>query len=118
MAARLGVDPQRLQQFVTDSPWDEEQVWRVVRQEVIPHFEPIEAWIADETGWLKQGKDSVGVSHQYCGAVGKQANCQVSVELVVSNGCVAAPIGGGDFICRRAGLRNPNVALKPECRQR
>ena len=94
MAARLGVDPQRLQQFVTDSPWDEEQVWRVVRQEVIPHFEPIEAWIADETGWLKQGKDSVGVSHQYCGAVGKQANCQVSVELVVSNGCVAAPIGG------------------------
>jgi SRSO17 transposase len=94
MAARLGIDPQRLQQFVTDSPWDEEQVWRVVRQEVIPHFEPIEAWIADETGWLKQGKDSVGVSHQYCGAVGKQANCQVSVELVVSNGCVAAPIGG------------------------
>ena len=94
MAARLGVDPQRLQQFVTDSPWDEEQVWRVVRQEVIPHFEPIEAWIADETGWLKQGKDSVGVSHQYCGAVGKQANCQVSVELVVSNGCVAAPVCG------------------------
>ena len=94
MAARLGVDAQRLQQFVTDSPWDEEQVWGVVRQEVIPHFEPIEAWIVDETGWLKQGKDSVGVSHQYCGAVGKQANCQVSVELVVSNGCVAAPIGG------------------------
>ena len=84
MAAKLGVDPQRLQQFITDSPWDEEQVWRVIRQELIPHFEPIEAWIADETGWLKQGKDSVGVSHQYCGAVGKQANCQVSVELVVS----------------------------------
>ena len=51
MAARLGIDPQRLQQFITDSPWDEEQVWRVVRQEVIPHFEPIEAWIVDETGW-------------------------------------------------------------------
>jgi SRSO17 transposase len=94
MAARLGVDPQRLQQFVADSPWDEEQLWRVLRREVIPHFEPIEAWIADETGWLKQGKHSVGVSHQYCGAIGKQANCQVSVELVVSNGFVAAPVGG------------------------
>jgi len=58
MAARLGVDPQRLQQFVADSPWDEEQLWRVLRREVIPHFEPIEAWIADETGWLKQGKHS------------------------------------------------------------
>jgi SRSO17 transposase len=43
---------------------------------------------------LKQGNDSVGVSHQYCGAVGKQANCQVAVELVVSDGEVTAPIGG------------------------
>jgi SRSO17 transposase len=94
MAARLGIDPQRLQQFIADSPWDEEQLWRVLRREVIPHFEPIEAWIADETGWLKQGKHSVGVSHQYCGAIGKQANCQVSVELVVSNGFLAAPVGG------------------------
>jgi len=33
MAARLGIDPQRLQQFVTDSPWNEEQVWRVVRRD-------------------------------------------------------------------------------------
>jgi SRSO17 transposase len=94
MAARLGVDPQRLQQFIADSPWDEEQLWRVLRREIIPHFEPIEAWIPDETGWLKQGKHSVGVSHQYCGAIGKQANCQISVELVVSNGFVAAPVGG------------------------
>ena len=86
MAARLGVDAQRLQQFVTDSPWDEEQVLGVVRQEVIPHFEPIEAWIVDETGWLKQGKDSVGVAHQYCGAVGKQANCQVSVPHRLARG--------------------------------
>src|ERR1700741_4835276 len=117
MAARLGVDPQRLQQFVTDSPWDEEQVWRVVRQEVIPHFEPIEAWIADETGWLKQGKDSVGVSHQYCGAVGKQANCQVSVELVVSNG-VWQRRSGGDFICRRANAWPGAIAPQtpPRCK--
>ena len=59
IAARLGVDSQRLQQFMTDSPWEETQLWRVIRQEVVPHFEPIEAWIVDETGWLKQGKHSV-----------------------------------------------------------
>ena len=94
MAARLGMEPQRLQQFMADSPWDETELWRVIRREVVPHFEPIEAWIVDETGWLKQGKNSVGVAHQYCGAVGKQANCQVSVELVVSDGFVAAPVGG------------------------
>ncbi len=94
MAARLGVDSQTLQQLVTSSPWREESVWRAIRQEVIPHLEPLEAWVVDETGWLKQGRHSVGVSHQYCGAVGKQANCQVSVELVVSDGGVAAPIAG------------------------
>ena len=94
MAERLGVDPQGLQQFVSDSPWSDQAVWTVVRQEIIPHLEPMEAWVVDETGWLKQGQHSVGVSHQYCGAVGKQANCQVSVELVVSDGWIAAPIDG------------------------
>jgi SRSO17 transposase len=94
MAVRLGIDAQRLQQLVTSSPWNDEVLWRAIRQEVIPLLEPLEAWVVDEIGWLKQGQHSVGVSHQYCGAVGKQANCQVSVELVVSEGWVAAPIGG------------------------
>lgn len=92
LAARLGVDAQSLQQLLTSSPWSDEALWQAIRQEVIPHLEPLEAWVVDETGWLKQGRHSVGVSHQYCGAVGKSANCQVSVELVVSEGWVAAPI--------------------------
>jgi len=94
MAARLGVDAQSLQQLVSSSPWSDEALWQVLRQEVIPHLEPLEAWVVDESGWLKQGQHSVGVGHQYCGAVGKQANCQVSVEVVVSDGAVAAPIAG------------------------
>jgi hypothetical protein len=100
LAARLGVDKQSLQQFVTDSPWNDKTVWSSLRREVIPHLEPIEAWIVDETGWLKQGSHSVGVSHQYCGAVGKQANCQVSVEVAVSDGWVAAPIAGQLYLPR------------------
>ena len=94
MSERLGVDPQSLQQFVSDSPWAEAELWSAIRREVIPSLGPIESWVVDETGWLKQGGHSVGVSHQYCGSVGKQANCQVSVELVVSDGMVAAPVGG------------------------
>jgi SRSO17 transposase len=92
MAARLGVEMQKLQQFVADSPWDEQEMWRAIRKEVAPVMEPLAAWIVDETGWLKQGDKSVGVAHQYCGAVGKQANCQVSVEVVVSDGEIAAPV--------------------------
>jgi SRSO17 transposase len=94
MAARLRVDSQKLQQFISDSPWLERRVWQVIRREVIPVVEPLQAWVVDETGWLKQGNDSVGVSHQYCGAVGKQAPCQVAVELTVTDGEVAAPVGG------------------------
>ena len=94
IAGRVGVDMQKLQQFMADSPWDAQAVWQAIRQEVVPVLEPLAAWIVDETGWLKQGKKSVGVSHQYCGAVGKRANCQVSVEVVVSDGEIAAPVAG------------------------
>ncbi len=41
IAATLGVDAQGLQQFVSDSPWSDHAVWRVVvRQDIIPHLEP------------------------------------------------------------------------------
>lgn len=94
MAGRLGVDMQKLQQFIADSPWAEQEMWQAIRREVTPVMEPLAAWIVDETGWLKQGDKSVGVTHQYCGAVGKQANCQVSVEVVVSDGELAARVAG------------------------
>ena len=125
MAERLGVDSQSLQQFVTDSPWSDEAVWRSIRQEVIPHLEPVEAWVVDETGWLKQGSHAVGVSHQYCGAVGRQARCQVSVEVVVSDGWIAAPVGGRLYLpaswtqdrkrCAAAGVpEEVEFATKPQ----
>jgi len=124
MAERLGVDAQGLQQFVSASPWSDAAVWSVVRKHIIPHLEPMESWIVDETGWLKQGQHSVGVSHQYCGAVGKQANCQMSVELVVSDGWIAAPVGGRLYLpeswtkdrtrCDRAGVpAEVGFATKP-----
>src|SRR4051812_27382889 len=67
MAARLGLESQRPQRSRADSPWDENDLWRVIRRQVLPHLEPMEAWIVDETGWLKQGQHSVGVARQYCG---------------------------------------------------
>lgn len=124
MTERLGVDPQGLQQFVSNSPWSDQAVWTVVREQIMPHLERMEAWVVDETGWLKQGQHSVGVYHQYCGSVGKRANCQVSVEVVVSNGWVAAHIGGRLYLperstqdrarCARAGVPEEiDFATKP-----
>jgi SRSO17 transposase len=125
MAERLGVDSQRLQQFITDSPWEESTVWEAIRREVVESLEPLVAWIVDETGWLKQGKHSVGVAHQYCGAVGKSANCQVNVQVAVSDGQVAVPVGARLYLpeswtedrarCQAAGVPDEvSFATKPQ----
>src|SRR4051812_31520279 len=62
---------------------------------VLPAIEkdgPIEAWIIDDTSFPKQGKHSVGVHHQYCGQLGKQANCQVAVSLSIANHGASLPV--------------------------
>jgi SRSO17 transposase len=66
-----------------------------VREQVVPSMTqrgPIEAWIIDDTGFPKKGTHSVGVHHQYCGQLGKQANCQVAVTLSIANHHASLPI--------------------------
>ena len=46
--------------------------------------------IADETGFLKKGKKSVGVARQYTGTAGDTANCQVGVFLAYASNKGAA----------------------------
>jgi SRSO17 transposase len=50
------------------------------------------AWIVDDTGFPKQGQHSVGVTRQYCGQVGKQANCRVAVSLSVATETSSMPV--------------------------
>jgi SRSO17 transposase len=79
----------------------------------------------DETGWLKQGEHSVGVAHQYCGAAGKSANCQVNVQVAITDGLVAVPVGAQLYLpeswtkdrarCREAGVPDEvGFATKPQ----
>jgi SRSO17 transposase len=71
---------QALQQFVSQSPWPWEPVWERLAAEA--RRQKGEAfWIIDDTSFPKKGEHSVGVQRQYCGALGKLANCQVAVSL-------------------------------------
>jgi SRSO17 transposase len=82
MADRLpDGDVQALQQFVNQSPWSPKEVQSSLARKVEREFIPEAYWLIDEVSFPKQGKHSVGVARQYCGALGKTANCQVAVTL-------------------------------------
>lgn len=92
---RTSAQHQSLLHFVGVAPWSDEAVLGKVRELVLPAIEkhgPIEAWIIDDTGFPKQGRHSVGVRHQYCGQLGKQANCQVAVSLSIANHGASLPV--------------------------
>jgi len=93
--AHVSAQHQKLLHFVATSPWSDEPVLAKVRELVVPALTqrgPIEAWIIDDTSFPKQGQHSVGVHHQYCGQLGKQANCQVTVTLSIANHHASLPI--------------------------
>jgi SRSO17 transposase len=84
MAARLGVDHQQLQQFITSSTWD----YAAVRRNVARDFaasQPVEALVVDDTGFPKDGSASPCVARQYSGTLGKTGNCQVAVSVHLVN---------------------------------
>lgn len=99
MAAK--VDPrhvsrahQSMHHFVAAAPWDERAVLAVARDHALAQLErhaPVGAWIVDDTGIPKKGNHSVGVTWQYCGVLGKQANCQVAVSVSLANKTMSVP---------------------------
>src|SRR3954464_129561 len=92
MAARLpDGDEEGLQHFICDSPWDEEPVRRRVARRMTAEIAP-EGWIVDDTGLPKDGRFSPGVAHQYCGALGKTANCQVLVSVNAASDRASCPL--------------------------
>lgn len=102
MAARACADPARaeaahqsLLHFVSNSNWSDEAVRRIAAThalDALTAHEPIETWIVDDTGMLKQGDASVGVQRQYTGSAGKVTNCQIAVSLTVATAHEHAPI--------------------------
>lgn len=78
MAARLGLSGHdQLQHFIASPAWDDGPLWRVLAGQADRLLGgPEAALVIDDTALPKQGALSVGVARQYCGQLGKKANCQ------------------------------------------
>jgi SRSO17 transposase len=94
--ARVSAQHQSLLHFVSTGGWSDEKVLGKISELVLPAItkhEPIGVWIIDDTGMPKKGRHSVGVKSQYCGQLGKEANCQVAVSLSIANHFASLPVG-------------------------
>src|SRR3954467_13702372 len=95
MAARVAPgDPQQLHHFVSTPPW----VTAPLEDELVRAADrlvggPDAVLVVDDTALVKQGRRSVGVKRQYCGQLGKRANCQSLVSLTLARAEV--PVGVG-----------------------
>jgi SRSO17 transposase len=102
IAARASPDPkgadaahQRLLHFLGVSEWSDLQVRAEASRHALSALtekDEIEAWIIDDTGFLKQGTHSVGVQRQYTGSAGKVTNCQIGVSLTLATRSDHVPI--------------------------
>ena len=102
IAASLTHDPKeaerlhnRLQNLLADAPWPDHAVRRLATEYALSAMlkrGPIETWICDDTSFPKCGDHSVGVQSQYCGALGKIANCQVAPSLTVATKYTHLPV--------------------------
>ena len=82
IAEGVGAPPRKLQEFLSDSPWDDEgcigELQRFVGEQL---GTPCGVLVLDDTGFPKKGSHSAGVGRQYSGTLGRVDDCQVGVFL-------------------------------------
>jgi SRSO17 transposase len=80
-------DYEKVQQFLTDSPWDHQSLQMQVSKDVNKIIGGDESvLVIDDSGFTKKGNKSVGVARQWNGRLGKTDNCQVGVFAALVKG--------------------------------
>ena len=95
LAARLGLGGHdQLQHFIASSAWDDAPLREVLAGKADALVGgPGAMLVIDDTALPKKGQRSVGMARQYCGALGKRANCQALVSRTLAQGEVPMPVG-------------------------
>lgn len=118
-------DVQQLHHFISTSPWATEPLQEVLFEKADRLVGGREAvLLIDDTALVKQGTHSVGVARQYCGELGKKANCQSLVTLTLARGEVPLPIWMRLFLperwaedaerCQQAGIPEAERLHRPK----
>ena len=82
LSESVGVPARAMQRFLTAAPWDDDAVMGRLQEYLGPRLEhPKAVWVLDGSDFPKQGRKSAGVARQYCGRLGKVANCQAGMFL-------------------------------------
>ncbi len=82
LSEMVPVSARSMQRFLTEARWDDDAVIARLQEYLGPKLEhSLAVWVFDGSDFPKQGVKSVGVARQYCGALGKIANCQAGVFL-------------------------------------
>ena len=118
MAASLGLSGHdQLQHFIASPAWDDAPLWRVLAEQADRLVGgPEAALVIDDTALPKKGTLSVGVARQYCGQLGKRANCQALVSLTLAGREVPVPVGLRLFLPEEwTAIRS--AARPPACRR-
>lgn len=98
--------PWRQQAILGRGNWDADALRDIVCDYVVETLgDPRAVLVIDETGFLKQGRNSCGVARQYTGSAGKITNCQIGVFA-----CYVTPAGHA-FIDRALYCRNRGRAI-------
>ena len=118
MATSLGLSGHdQLQHFIASPAWDDAPLWRVLAEQADRLVGGPEAvLVIDDTALPKKGTLSVGVARQYCGQLGKRANCQALVSLTLAGGRCRCRSGCG-CSCPRSGAAIRSAAQRPACRR-
>jgi len=99
MSERVHASERGMQRLLTEVKWDYDGAMEEYRRQMLTETsDPQGILLVDDTGFPKKGRHSVGVARQYCGALGKVANCQIGVSLTYVGQGVAWPYAMDLFI--------------------
>lgn len=86
IALAAGMKPRTLQEFLASDDWDEHRLTAHVRRLIVRDHADVQAiGVIDESGHPKKGRETAGVSRQYCGNTGKIDNCVMTVHLTYTS---------------------------------